>query len=82
MYADDLAVSTQSTDFAPIEETLTSALVGLSEYYKPTPRESDKDATAESRMWQTAHHQLKRCEPDPLQPPGVSWCHTRQNVVI
>ena len=33
MYADDLAVSTQSTDFAPIEETLISVLVGLSEYY-------------------------------------------------
>ena len=30
---DDLAVTTQSTDFAPIEETLTSALDGLSEYY-------------------------------------------------
>ena len=33
MYADDIAVTTQSTDFAPIEETLTSALDGLSEYY-------------------------------------------------
>ena len=33
VYADDLAVTTQSTDFAPIEETLTSALGGLSEYY-------------------------------------------------
>ena len=33
VYADDLAVTTQSTEFAPIEETLTSALVGLSEYY-------------------------------------------------
>ena len=33
VYADDLAVTTQSTDFAPIEETLTSALDGLSEYY-------------------------------------------------
>ena len=33
MYADDLAVPTQSTDFVPIEETLTSALDGLSEYY-------------------------------------------------
>ena len=30
-YADDLAVATQSTDFAPIEETLISALNGLSE---------------------------------------------------
>ena len=28
-----VAVTTQSTEFAPIEETLTSALVGLSEYY-------------------------------------------------
>ena len=34
VYADDIAVTTQSTDFAPIEETLTSAaLDGLSEYY-------------------------------------------------
>ena len=33
VYADDLAVTTQSTDFAPIEETLTSALDGLSENY-------------------------------------------------
>ena len=33
VYADDLAVTTQSTGFAPIEETLTSALDGLSEYY-------------------------------------------------
>ena len=33
VYADDYAVTTQSTDFAPIEETLTSALRGLSEYY-------------------------------------------------
>ena len=34
VYADDLAVTTQSTYFAPIEETLTSAaLDGLSEYY-------------------------------------------------
>ena len=32
-HADDLAVATQSTDFAPIEETLTSALDSLSEYY-------------------------------------------------
>ena len=33
VYADDIAVTTQSTDFAPIEETLTSALEVLSEYY-------------------------------------------------
>ena len=33
VYADDLPVATQSTDFAPIEETLTSALEGLTEYY-------------------------------------------------
>ena len=33
MYADDLAVTTQSTNFAPIEDTLTSALDLLSEYY-------------------------------------------------
>ncbi len=33
VHADDLAVTTQNTDFATIEKTLTSALVGLSEYY-------------------------------------------------
>ena len=33
VYADDLAVTTQRTYFAPIEETLTSAIGGLSEYY-------------------------------------------------
>ena len=33
MYADDLAAPKQSTDVAPIEEILTSALVGLSEHY-------------------------------------------------
>ena len=32
MYAEDIDVTTQSTDFAPIEETLTSALDGVSEY--------------------------------------------------
>ena len=46
--ADNFAVTTQSPDFAPIEETLTSALDGPSEYYtyhKQAPRESDKDAS-------------------------------------
>ena len=33
VYADDLAINAQSKDVAPIEETLTSALVGLSEHY-------------------------------------------------
>ena len=33
VYAYDIAVTTQSTDFATIDETLTSALDGLSEYY-------------------------------------------------
>ena len=33
VYSDDLAVATQSTDFARIEETLTSALDGVPEYY-------------------------------------------------
>ena len=33
VHADDLVVTTQSTDFAHIEETLTSALDGLWEYY-------------------------------------------------
>ena len=52
VYADDLASNTQSKDIAPIEETLTSALVGLSEHYT-THQLPDKDAnqslpTAES----------------------------------
>ena len=89
MYADDLAVTTESTYFEPIEETLTSALVGLSEYYatnqlraNPTKDASQPLTSAESRMWQTAQHQLERCEPNPLQPPDVYWRHTRPNVVI
>ena len=56
-------------------------------HLKPAPCESDKDASqplpsAESRMWQTAQNQLERCEPNPLQPPGVSWRHTGPNIVI
>ena len=42
VYAHDLTVTTQSRDFAPIDETLTSVLVG---HHKPAPRESDKDAS-------------------------------------
>ena len=30
-------------------------------------------------MWQTAQHHLERCEPNRLQPPDVSWRHTRSN---
>ena len=51
VYADDLAVTTQSMDFAPIEETLTSALDGLSEYYvhhKPAPRIRQRHKSASS----------------------------------
>ena len=56
-------------------------------YRKPAQRESDKDASqplppAESWMWQTAQHQLERCELNPLQPPGGSWHHTGPNVVV
>ena len=36
VYADDLVVTTQSMDFAPIDETLSSALDGMSEYYTTT----------------------------------------------
>ena len=54
-------------------------------YHKPAPRESNKDASqplpsAESRMWQTAQHQLERGELNPLQPPGVSWRHTGPHI--
>ena len=64
----------------------SSRIVGVL-HLKPAPCESDKDASqplpsAESRMWQTAQHQLERGEPNPLQPPGVSWRHTGPNVVI
>ena len=56
-------------------------------HHRPAPCEYDKEASqylppAESRMWQTAQHQLERCELNPLQPPGVSWRHTGPNVVI
>ncbi len=33
VYVDNIAVTTYNPEFAPIEETLTSALIGLSEYY-------------------------------------------------
>ncbi|MEG7523828.1 MAG: hypothetical protein M3H12_12110, partial [Chromatiales bacterium] len=33
MYADDLSVTAQDTDLTLIEETLSSALAGLKEYY-------------------------------------------------
>ena len=33
VYVDNIAVTTHNPEFAPIEVTLTSALVGLSEYY-------------------------------------------------
>ena len=89
VYADDIAVTTQSTYFAPIDETLTSTLVGLSEYYTTNQLRANatKDASqplpsAASRMWQTAQHQLERCESNRLQPPCVSWRHTGRNVVI
>ena len=56
-------------------------------HLKSAPCESTKDASqplppAESWLWQTAQHQLERCEPNPLQPPGVSWRHTGPNVVV
>ena len=31
-------------------------------------------------MWQTAQHQLERCEPNSVLPPSVYWRYTRQNV--
>ena len=56
-------------------------------YHKPAPRKSNKDASQslppeESRMWQTAQHQLEWGELNQLQPPGVSWRHTGPNVVL
>ena len=51
VYADDIAVTTQSTEFTPIEETLPSALVGLSEYYTANQLRANPTKT-ESRMWQ------------------------------
>ena len=56
-------------------------------HHKPAARESDKDTSqplpfSESRMWQTAKHQLERCELNPLQLPSVSWRHIGPKVVI
>ena len=89
VYADDLAVTTQSTEFAPIEETLTSALVGLSDYYTTNQLRANPTKTQVSlfhlrnrECGKKTQHQLERCEPKPLQPPGVSWRHTGPNVVI
>ena len=45
VYAYDLAVTTQSTHFASIEETLTSALVGLSEYCITNPLRANPTKT-------------------------------------
>ena len=56
VYADDLAVTTQSTDFAPIEETLTSALVGLSDYYTTNQLRANPTKT------QVSLFHLRNCE--------------------
>ena len=88
VFADDLASTTKRTDYATIEEALTSALDGLSVYYttkqiRPNPKKTQVSSLfqhAESRMWQTAQHQLERFERNPRQPPGVSWRHTELNV--
>ena len=88
VYADDLAVTTQHrlcTDRGNTDLGSRRSVGVL--YHKPAPRESNKDASqplppAESRMWQTAQHQLERGELNPLQPPGVSWRHTGPNVVV
>ena len=83
VYADDLAVTTQSTYFAPIEETLTPALDGLSEYYtndqiRANPTKTRKSASSICGIANvaTTQHQLELCELNPLQPPGVHWRHT------
>ena len=83
VHADDIAVTTQSTGFAPIEETLTSALDGLSEYYTTNQLRANPTKTkSASSTCGIAQHQLERCELNPLQPPGVYWHHTGPNVVI
>ena len=56
VYADDLAITTQSTDFAPIEETLTSALVGLSDYYTTNQLRANPTKT------QVSLFHLRNCE--------------------
>ena len=50
VYADDLAVTTHSTEFAPIEETLISALVGLSEYYTTNQLRANPTKTSASSI--------------------------------
>ena len=70
VYADDLACHYTEhrlcTNRGNTDLSSSRTVGGL--YRKPAPRESDKDAiqplpSAESRMWQTAQHQLERCEP-------------------
>ena len=56
VYADDLAVTTQSADFALIEETLTSALNGLPEYYTTNQLRANPTKT------QVSLFHLRNCE--------------------
>ena len=57
MYADDLVVvTTQSTDFAPIEETLTTAIDGLVEYYTTNQLRANPTKT------QVSLFHLRNCE--------------------
>ena len=65
VYADDLAVTTQSTDFAPIEETLTSALDGLSEYYTTNQLRANPTKTQVSLF----HLRNRECG----KQPNINW---------
>ena len=86
VYADDLAFTTQSTDFAPIEGTLTSAPVGLSEDYT----ENQLRANPTKMQFSLFHLRNQECGKqlniswngvNPLSHP-VTLRHTRPNVVI
>ena len=85
VYADDLAVTTQSMDFAPIEETLTSALGGLSEYYTTESRNKKQHnpQTKNLKMGSHSNHTQDICSSAMLLScrvclPGVGTLHPRK----
>ena len=65
VYADDLAVTTQSTNFAPIEETLTSALVDQYDYNTTDQLHANPTKTKISLL----HLRNRECG----KPLNISW---------
>ena len=74
VYADDLVVTTQSTDFAHIEETLTSALDGLSEYYTTNQLRANPTKT------QVSLFHLRNCECG--KQLNISWNGVNCNLPV